>query len=209
LFPPPAPLITAFAWSPNFTQDGTILAGTFEDGLFCSTDRGEQWAAWNFGLLDLSVYAIAMSPDFAADQVVFVATESGIFRSANGGRSWRAVPFPSDSVPVVSLVTLGNDKILAGTDADGLFHSGDGGYTWDRLAAGAIEGVVNAILPRFPDSNSITILLDSRIVRSPNGGQTWHIWAEIDESATAIAGSPQTGTLFVGTVNGQIVRLSD
>lgn len=208
LFPPPPPLLTTIAWSPNFVQDGIVLVGTFEDGIFCSTDRGEQWAAWNFGLLDLSVYAIAMSPDFAADQVILAGTESGIFRSANGGRSWRAIPFPPEAAPVVSLEVLADGRLLAGTETDGLFHSGDGGQTWDRLAPSVIEGVVNAILPRFPDDSAITILLDSRVMYSPDGGHTWNTWAELDETPVALAGSPQTGMLLVGTAGGEIVRFS-
>ena len=208
LFPPPAPLITCVTWSPSFTQDGIGLVGTFEDGIFCSTDRGEQWAAWNFGLLDLGVYAIVMSPNFGTDQVVFAGTESGIFRSVNGGRSWRGVPFPPEAAPVVSLTVLGGGEVLAGTEADGLFHSSDEGQTWERLAPDMIQGVVSAILPRFPDPDSVTLLLDSRILRSPDGGQTWHIWAELDETAMAVAGSPDMGILLVGTANGQITQLS-
>jgi photosystem II stability/assembly factor-like uncharacterized protein len=208
LFPPPAPLITTIVYSPNFAQDGIALVGTFEDGIFCSTDRGLHWAAWNFGLLDLSVYGIAFSPDIATDQAVFAGTESGIFRSANGGRSWRAVPFPTDVAPVVSLAVLDGGEILAGTEANGLFCSADSGHTWTRQAADTIPGVVNAILPRFPDRASITILLDDRILCSPDGGRTWELWARLDQSAVAIAGSASSGVLFAGAAEGRILQFS-
>ena len=39
-FRAPAPLVTCLALSPGFAGDGCALAGTFEDGVFRSTDGG-------------------------------------------------------------------------------------------------------------------------------------------------------------------------
>ena len=60
LFPEPPPLVSTLAISPAFDQDGTLFAGTLADGVFRSADRGSSWAAWNFGLLDLGVLALAI-----------------------------------------------------------------------------------------------------------------------------------------------------
>ena len=51
---PPPPVVSSLVISPNFAQDGVLLAGTNEDGVFRSADRGRHWSAWNFGLLDLN-----------------------------------------------------------------------------------------------------------------------------------------------------------
>jgi len=209
LLPPPAPLVTTVVFSPSFPEDGTVLIGTFEDGIFCSTDRGVQWAAWNFGLLDLSVYGIAFSPDFARDQTVFAGTESGVFKSTNGGRSWRAVPFPSEAAPAVSLAVSDGGRILVGTEANGLFSSYDNGQNWERLAAAAIPDVVNVIMPGFPGQNSIAILLDTAILYSDDKGQTWQTWAELEHPAATMAGSLAKDIVLVGTTEGRILRLSN
>jgi hypothetical protein len=74
-----------------------------EDGVLRSWDRGISWAGWNFGLLDLNVYALAISPEFRADETLFVGVESGVFRSGNGGRAWRETAFPMEAGPVLSL----------------------------------------------------------------------------------------------------------
>lgn len=58
----PPPFVLTLVVSPNFAHDGTLLAGTMEDGVFRWGDRGEYWAAWNFGLLDLNVLCMAISP---------------------------------------------------------------------------------------------------------------------------------------------------
>jgi hypothetical protein len=38
-----------------------IFAGTAEDGVFISSDQGESWAVWNFGLLDPNVLSLAVT----------------------------------------------------------------------------------------------------------------------------------------------------
>ncbi len=122
----PPPFVHSLAVSPQFAQDGVVLAGTMEDGVFRSGDRGAQWAAWNFGLLDLSVLCLSMSPAYADDETVFAGTDSGIFRSMNGGRAWRELEFPPDWAPVLSLA------LSPGFGADGMLFAGTefGGHVW-------------------------------------------------------------------------------
>jgi len=69
LLSPPL-VVTALVISPDYAQDGTLLAGTLEDGVFRSADRGRCWAAWNFGLLDLSILCLALSPSVEKHQNV-------------------------------------------------------------------------------------------------------------------------------------------
>jgi hypothetical protein len=85
--PKPPPVVSCFAASPDFERDGVVLAGSLEDGVLRSADRGRSWVTWNFGLLDLAVMSLAISPNFAEDEMVFAGTESGLFRSSNGGRA--------------------------------------------------------------------------------------------------------------------------
>ena len=85
--------MTALAVSPGFTNDGLALAATLKDG-------GMSWQAWNFGLLDWNVYCLAVSPNFLHDHMVFIGVETGVYRSTNGGRSWRDLSFSEDAVPV-------------------------------------------------------------------------------------------------------------
>ena len=55
-----------------------------DDGVYRSADRGVRWVAFNFGLLDLHVSCLAVSPDYADDETLLAGTESGIFESTNG-----------------------------------------------------------------------------------------------------------------------------
>lgn len=177
--PPPPPAISSFVFSPTFSEDGFVFAGTLEDGVYRSGNRGAQWEAWNFGLTDLNVLDLAISPDFSVDETLLAATESGVYRSTNRGRSWREIPFPTDLSPVISLAVsplYGTDHTLfAGTESLGLHRSNDDGDNWTQLGDGDIEGAVNALVVSCDHRSRphLLILVDDRILLSLDGGDSW------------------------------------
>jgi photosystem II stability/assembly factor-like uncharacterized protein len=215
----PPPLVSVIVVSPNFSRDGTLFVGTVEDGVFLSSDRGSHFHRWNFGLLDLSVLSMAISPAFADDETLFLGTETGVFRSTNGGRAWREAGFPIDYAPVISLALspdYANDGVLfAGTEAFGLFRSDDRGKTWSRLGKDAITDVVNVIVlsPEFPGTPDILAVLGSALLISRDGGQTWTDWkAGLDlkqgvSTVVAPQGLAPDAPLLVGLVGGDVLRL--
>jgi len=220
--PSPPPVVSTLAVSPHFESDGIVFAGTVEDGVFCSTDRGGRWVPWNFGLLDLSVFCMAISPDFGNDETIFVGTESGVFRSTNGGRAWREIDFPLEFAPVLSLVVspdYSNDGdsgvLFAGTESCGLFRSQDQGRTWTRLGQDAIDDAVNGIVisPEFPARPDILAVLSTTLLVSRDGGQSWADWkaGQTFEQGLASAVAPQgldvDAVLLVGLIEGGVLRV--
>jgi photosystem II stability/assembly factor-like uncharacterized protein len=217
----PPPLVSALVVSPNFAQDGTLLVGTMEDGVFRSADRGSHCYRWNFGLLDLNVLSMAISPGFTDDETLFVGTETGVFRSTNGGRAWREVRFPMDLAPVLSLAPSPNyaeDGVLfAGTESCGLFCSRDRGDTWMRLGEGLIVDPVNDIVlsPEYPVRPDILVMLSRALLVSRDGGQSWSDWRadlsdKLDEGVTSVAapqGLAPDAPLLVGLVGGDVLRI--
>lgn len=173
LLPNPPPTVSSLAISPNFEADETIFAGTMEDGVYISRDGGERWVAWNFGLLDLNVICLAASPRFAGDETVLAGTETGIFRSTNGGRAWREVEMPFGFDPVLSLAFAAGGKeqtIFAGTENNGLWVSRDEGESWSRLAEDSITDPVNSVLVSGED---VLVVTGSALWRSADLGATW------------------------------------
>lgn len=217
VLPTPPPFVATLAVSPQFAVDGTVFAGTIEDGLFVSIDRGAHWTAWNIGLLDYAIYCIAVSPDFVADSCVFVGTESGIFRSDNGGRFWHETAFPSDAAPILCLglsPAFGQDGTLFAGTGDGLYVSRDRGASWQGLESSSARGAVNAVLvaPTFPKLAHLLILLDETLLISHDGGQLWEpclLDGHDDTAVTAVAaplGFENGSTLLVGLHDGGIGR---
>ena len=72
--------VIALASSPTFAQDRTLAVGT-SVGVALSRDAGAHWMPWSDGLTGLPVLAVAFSPHFATDHLVY-AVELG-------GRLWR------------------------------------------------------------------------------------------------------------------------
>ncbi|MGA9348639.1 MAG: hypothetical protein WBW48_07525 [Anaerolineae bacterium] len=92
--PPGTVWVKALVMSPEFARDGTLFAG-LDQGIYKSTDGGHSWQAVNTGLPYrpdgelAAVLALAISPDYAADQTLFAALfEHGVYKSTDGGASW-------------------------------------------------------------------------------------------------------------------------
>jgi photosystem II stability/assembly factor-like uncharacterized protein len=201
----PPPLVTALALSPDFVQDGVILAATAEDGVFLSDDRGETWVPWNFSLIDKSVYALALSPDFTQDATVFAGTQSGIFVSRNGGRGWHDLPFPEDASPVLCLYVASDGRLYAGTENQGLYASSDTGQSWQRIAEDVLTGGIQAIHAGSIPSQ-LYVLTDAGLYATTDSGQSWHATAQFDDEV-AMALTADVEGWRVGFADGQVIYI--
>ena len=137
------------------------------DGVYKSTDGGKTWT--NMGLRDSHHIArIVVHP--TNPDVVYVAamghlysdnSERGVFKTTNGGRSWRKVLFINDRVGVIDLVmdprhadvlyaaTYEKQRLpwqmVNGGPGSGIHKTTDGGRTWTRLTNGLPQGRIGRI----------------------------------------------------------------
>jgi hypothetical protein len=127
----------------------TVYAGLREGGVRRTRDAGRNWV--DCALPEPGVYSLAVSP---ADGAVYAGTEpSRLFRSDDGGESWRALDallelpsqptwsFPprpwTSHVRWIAPSPHDADLLLAGIELGGLMRSTDGGETWADHAPGA------------------------------------------------------------------------
>jgi hypothetical protein len=95
----------------------TILAGTWGNGAYRSTDFGTTWSPAKNGLRDSVVYALA-----ASGKNVFAGTPTqGVFMSGDAGASWTAVNDGLKSMTIHALEVYGTD-LYAGTAAFGVWR---------------------------------------------------------------------------------------
>ena len=181
--------VLALALSPAFEQDGIAWAATAKDGVLRSPDAGANWHAWNFGLLDMSVNAMAVSPNFAEDETVFIGTELGVFLSENQGRAWRELGFPNTSGPVTTLAIMTEPAkrgasatytVLAGTEGNGLWISRAPYADWSRVSLKA--EVVNA-LASMADGSLLSGLIAATTdgVFTSTNGKKWTRLTQTDD----------------------------
>ena len=202
----------SIALAPGYARENLLFVGTETDGCLRSPDAGVTWTSSNPGLLDLTVLAIALSPEFETDQTGFVATATGLYRTRNGGKAWRAVDLTLDEIeePAVQCLAVSpsfaeDGLALAGTEANGLLISTDGGVTWELAEALAERGVTAiAFSPNFADNGLIAVATAEGVAISRDRGETWTLSDDLgpvlsllavnhDGQEALVAGLPRRG----------------
>jgi photosystem II stability/assembly factor-like uncharacterized protein len=178
--------------SPAFDQDGIALAATAKDGVLRSADGGASWHAWNYGLLDLGVNAIAISPDFGEDTTCFAATDHAVFMSTNGGRAWQELAAPMDAGPFTALAIVKTGRgvsLHVGTEGNGLWSSNAPYEDWHRVK-GLRADEINFLL------SQPQIAATTSGMYSANGSKWRKLSSENDMVCLAVL---DDGTLIAGT----------
>jgi photosystem II stability/assembly factor-like uncharacterized protein len=174
---------------------------TYGTGVYKSSDAGRSWK--NIGLRDTrNIGALIVDPRNA--DVVLVAAlghafgpnqERGIFRTADGGKTWTKVLSKDENTGGIDVVfDPHNPNIVfaslwqarrqpwffsSGGPGSGLYRSEDNGVTWKHLEGG---GLPDGILGRIgisvsgADSNRVYAIIEAKeggIYRSDDAGQTW------------------------------------
>ncbi len=211
--------VTCFAASPNFDHNAIALAGSDGDGILRSTDGGASWQFSNYGLGCLHVFALACAPDWKRktmpngiawkEEIVFAATEAGVYRSPNTGRAWQFAGQGLPDAPVLSLAlspdfgktpALSGSQYLgdlfAGLDNAGLYRSRDGGQTWQALASFPAQATVNALL--FDSHNRLLAGTGEHgLLASADRGETW--FPLLENRAVILCLAEQDNRLLAGT----------
>src|SRR5437867_4109250 len=172
------------------------------DGVYKSADAGKTWT--HLGLAEThAISKIRIDP--RNPDVVYVAAfghpagrnaERGVYKSTDGGKSWRKVLYRDDRTGAIDLsLDPKNPNVLyaalwqayritwqmsSGGAGSGLFKSSDGGESWTEitrntgLPAGVVGRIGVAVSPA--DGNRVYALIenaDGGVFRSDDAGATW------------------------------------
>jgi photosystem II stability/assembly factor-like uncharacterized protein len=203
-------------------------------GVFKSTDSGATWRSASTGLFRkpreprewrlAEGWVTRLAIDPRRSSTIYAATYGGLFKSINGGRTWRpanaglTVTIRSRTVPrlVEALAIDRSDPstIYAATAVFGdfrigLFKSTDGGRLWRAVSAGLPRESIHALAvdPRRP--GTVYAGTRSGIFKSVDAGSTWIELGLKARGTTAIAfapGNPQT--IYIAASDG-IYRSTD
>ena len=114
----PSPAVNSLTFSPAFSSDQTVFAGTY-GGVLISTDGGASWSASNSGLSDTNVNSITLSPNYLQDGTLWTATAvGGVFQSTNQGTSWTVTPLINRELS--NLTTSHYHNVAAANNAGGI-----------------------------------------------------------------------------------------
>jgi photosystem II stability/assembly factor-like uncharacterized protein len=123
------------------TDPNIVFTGS-QNGPYRSRDRGATWEKLPFPDSGLEVWSILIHP--RDPRIMYVGTSPvAIYRSDNGGDSWRKLPrvvspgrvemgFPC-RVTRLAIDPTHPDEIYAGLEVDGVLRSRDRGETWEDV----------------------------------------------------------------------------
>jgi photosystem II stability/assembly factor-like uncharacterized protein len=107
-----------------------VLAVVEEHRLFRTTDGAATWSRAGSGLPDLEIRRLAVDP--ANPARAYVATEKGLWASADQGATFAPAGAPLDAEDVEAVAVAPDGRVFAGSFG-GVFASADGGATWKPL----------------------------------------------------------------------------
>ncbi|MGM0579139.1 MAG: T9SS type A sorting domain-containing protein [Bacteroidota bacterium] len=142
-----------------YVGTGEVFAGNTAfvrgNGIYKSTDRGNSWDLLPSTIENndyISVNRIAVDP--SDENIVVIATNTGVFKSIDGGANWNKV-YDSPDASVQDLQVDPSDFNIqyAGVNSLGIIKSTDGGESWAVSSSGIAEGVRYeiAVSPSNPD----------------------------------------------------------
>lgn len=115
-------------------RDQSILAGTFDGGVFRSVDGGLTWRSISRALPNDSIRGIVLH-----DHGLVVATGHGIFKTVDKGKQWRPLNKGLTDLSIQVLIGSGERELYAGTSS-GVFRSDDG-LSWMAVNQGLEAGM--------------------------------------------------------------------
>ena len=168
----------------------TLLAGT-DRGVQRSVDNGATWQSVEVTtgsvgttsnvlsvrkVFDIEIIQPGNGNGNGNSVIWFAATEKGVFRSNNDGRSWTLVNIDRtvDNNEVRGITTDGN-TIIVNLWREGLWRSTNNGNSWSRLTIAGETALCRAVFA-FSSTNATVWLAGSiagNIWRSTNSGTSW------------------------------------
>lgn len=180
---------------------GNIMPG---DGVYKSSDAGKTWAHTGFREVD-AISKIRIHP--TNPDIVYVAAfglyygpseERGVYKSTDGGKTWKRTLFKDARTGAVDIVIDPNNpnvlyaalweayrieyQMSSGGPGSGIYKSTDGGETWTDITrnAGLPSGVVGRIglANTRADSNRVYALIENEnggLFASDDAGASWQL----------------------------------
>ena len=152
-----------------------LVAATYGNGVFVSTNDGNTWATASNGLTNRYVISLAVNVGGSTPSIFAGTNGGGIYRSTNNGANWTTVNQGLTDTVIEALEVSGCNVFASSFDLrtvyGNVFLSTDNGGHWSRMnTAGITWGLQDLAVC---DSFLIGACGERGILRSSDQGRTW------------------------------------
>jgi len=180
------------------TDGNNVYAGTYGNGIYKGTNEGASWTKVNDGLTSFYVN------DFIIDNnIVYTATNRGIFISSNAGTNWTETGFSQFNTGSMSISLTESDEIYTGTWSDGVYKTDIENFDWTKV----IEIPDNQIIWSVLSKDSCILIGGYGIYYSPDLGINWARVDSFDNEIYSLAVT-DAGSYIAGS-NGKLYKSED
>ncbi len=185
-------------------------------GVFKSIDGGESWT--NMGLVDSArIGKVLVHP--TQSKVVYVAAighsgnaggQRGVYKSSNGGKSWKRSLFAGKRVAIIDLAmdpfepqrlwAAAWDR--AGKGRSGVYRTVDGGSSWKKLTNGLLAGKDVGRVAIAAAASKAGVVYALMVDHSPPGNGRYDVGAALFRSEDGGDSWMRTSTKYVDTYVG-------
>ena len=199
---------------------GIVVAASDLSGAYISTNRGLSWQVVGAAQGLTTTHVDSVGFDATDASLIYLGTESGIFRSTNSGKTFtkvNATGYISDIRFAKSNTSTGYAAVHSGYNvADGMvYKTADHGLNWSRASDASLPGGYRILKLVVDPANSNTLMAltgDDRfafsaahLYRSSNGGVSWSRIGAMMGSVMDIAIDPFVpNTLYASTAYNRV-----
>jgi photosystem II stability/assembly factor-like uncharacterized protein len=209
-----APSDPRIVYAVSANHNSMVHADVYESGkgIVISRDGGSTWEDITGAQFSDAILTDVFVDPTSAD-VVYVASQIGLFKSKDSGASWESLSSLSQGEPVrtVAVSPADSNRLLAGIQYQGLFLSGDGGSSWKQVAAGLEPNGIHRDIIFDPTNPNIVYLGDitSGVYQSTDAGESWRKINQglTNRAVTSLSISKDGMHLYAGTSGGGVFRL--
>ena len=203
----PTPSV-GYVYSMTMCPNDNIFVGTFGNGVWRSTDGGEEWSESGNDLSGKDVWSMASNSQnhIFVTALVGFGNDANLYKSSNNGDNWVEIGGSLSSAPGEVAISS-DDDIYVGTEGGHIYRSLDNGDNWEQVynGSGATAIFINAIACAGNETIYAGVGDDysgsGHVLQSTNNGETWSIVGPADyflSIACDNSGKVFAGGLFTG-----------
>jgi photosystem II stability/assembly factor-like uncharacterized protein len=144
--------------------------------VYNSGDRGQKWTRYKDGFENRRIHTLERHP--LDDNIVFAGSVAGLYVTLNRGKSWALISPDTFVINAINVHPQRPERIVLGTEADGVYVSEDSGKTWRRSSRGLHNVRVGSVIPDPEIAGQVYATVTfggsaSGLYVSSDGGANW------------------------------------